>query len=271
MRLPWNRMETDLQRELAHHLHELTAEYERQGHSHEEALRMARREFGGREQVKEQCRDERRWVWLFGMRQDVVFALRQMRRSPGFAVTAVLTLALGIAANVIVFGVLQAMVLRTLAVPHGDRVMTLGLTNLAFPVLAYPEVRDVRNGSTVFSAVAAYNIQNFGLEANGVTRPVWGYEVSGQYFEVAAIKPFLGRLLRRADDDHPGASDAAVLSWPGWKSYFNADPNIVGKTVRINKHPYTIVGVAPKAFTEQKNFCSLPSSFPWRIRRRSTG
>jgi predicted permease len=185
---------------------------------------------------------------MSGIRQDVAFAVRQMRRSPGFAVTAVLTLALGIAANVIVFGVLQEMVLRPLDVPHADRVMTLQLSTSAFPFIAYPEVRDVRDGNTVFSAVAADSMENFGMEANGVTRPIWGYEVSGQYFEVVAIKPFLGRLLQRADDDHPGASEVAVISWPAWKSYFGADPNIVGKTIRLNKHPYTIVGVTPSGF-----------------------
>jgi len=248
MRFPWNRMETDLQRELAHHLHELTAEYERRGHSHEDARRMAKREFGGSEQVKELCRDERRWAWLTGIRQDVTFAFRQMRRSPGFAVTAVVTLALGIAANVIVFGVLQAMVLQPIDVPHGDRVMTLSLSTSAFPFISWPEVRDVRDGNTLLSAVAAYSMEDFGMEANGVTRPVWGYAVSGQYFELVAIKPFLGRLLERADDDHPGASEAAVLSWPAWKSDFGADPNVVGKTVRLNKHPYTIVGVTPEGF-----------------------
>jgi hypothetical protein len=184
-----------------------------------------------------------RLVWLDNLLQDLRLALRQMRRSPGFAVTAVLTLALGIAANVIVFGVLQEMVLRSLDVPHADRVMTLGSTGMAFPVLSYPEMRDVRDDSTVFSGVAADTVQNFGLDANGITRPVWGYEVSGQYFEVVGIKPFLGRLLQRSDDDHPGASEAAVLSWPAWKNYFGADPDVVGKIVRINKHPYTIVGV----------------------------
>src|SRR5450432_687243 len=129
MRFPWNRMETDLTRELAHHLHALTAEYERRGHAHEEAVRMAKREFGGSEQVKERCRDERRWAWMSGIRQDVAFALRQMRRSPGFAVTAFLTLALGIAANVVVFGVLQALVLRPLDLPHADRVMKIARTD----------------------------------------------------------------------------------------------------------------------------------------------
>ena len=171
-----------------------------------------------------------------------------MRRSPGFALTAILTLALAITANVIVFGVLQAYILRSIDVPHADRVMTLARKNQTYPFFSYPEVRDVRDGNTVFSAVAAEMIQNFGMEANGVTRPVWGAEVGGQYFEVVGIKPFLGRLLQRADDDHPGASQAAVLSWPLWKSDFGADPDIVGKTVRIDKHPYTIIGVTPEGF-----------------------
>jgi hypothetical protein len=81
--------------------------------------------------------------------------------------------------------------------------------------------------------------------------------VSGQYFEVVGIKPFLGRLLQRADDDHPGASDAAVLSWTAWKSDFVADRNIVGKTIRLNKHPYTIVGVTPEGFLrDRKNWAA---------------
>jgi predicted permease len=180
--------------------------------------------------------------------QDLRFALRQMRRSPGFALTAVFTLALGITANVIVFGVLQALVLRPIDVPHPEQVMTLAHSNRTYPIFSYPEVRDVRDDNTVFSAVAAMSISNFGLEANGATRPVWGTEVSGQYFEVVGIKPFLGRLLQRADDDHPGASQAAVLAWPAWKSDFGADPNIVGTTVRLNKLPYTIVGVTPEDF-----------------------
>ena len=180
--------------------------------------------------------------------QDLRFAVRQMRRSPGFAITAVLILALGIAANVIIFGVLQALILRPLDVPHPDRVMTIACTKSGEPACSYPEVRDVRDDDTVFSAVAAFGSGFFGLEADGVARPVLGYYVSGQYFEVVGIKPFLGRLLQRADDDQPGASQAAVLSWPAWKSYFGADPNIVGKTVRINKHPYTIVGVTPEGF-----------------------
>ncbi|HEV1995217.1 MAG TPA: ABC transporter permease [Candidatus Acidoferrum sp.] len=247
------RVEADLDQEVHSHLEMLIEENIRAGMPPKEAQRAARIELGGVEQVKEQVRDARTGAFFDSLLQDLRFALRQMRRSPGFALTAVFTLALGIAANVIVFGVLQALVLRTLDVPHGDRVMTLQPKD-GGPFLSYPELRDVRDDNTVFSAVAALEINEFGLEANGVTRPVWGYEVSGQYFEVVGIKPFLGRLLQRADDDHPGASEAAVLSWPAWKSDFGADPNIVGTTVRIDKHPYTIVGVTPEAFYGTEKF-----------------
>ncbi|HXN48653.1 MAG TPA: ABC transporter permease [Bryobacteraceae bacterium] len=179
--------------------------------------------------------------------QDLRFAVRQLRRSPGFALTAILTLALGIAANVIVFGVLQGLILRSLDLPRADRVMTLQPKH-GGPFVSYPEMRDLRDDNTVFSAVAAIEVQEFGLEAATSTRPMWGCEVSGQYFEVVGIKPFLGRLLQRADDDHPGASQAAVLSWSAWKSDFAADPKIVGTVVRLDKHPYTIVGVTPQGF-----------------------
>jgi predicted permease len=180
--------------------------------------------------------------------QDLRLALRQMRRSPGFAITAVLILALGIAANVIVFGVLEAIILQPINVPRADRVITFSPLDHGYPAFSYPEVRDVRDDSTAFSAVGAEAMNVFGLEANGTTQPVWGEEVSGQYFEAVAIKPALGRLLTRADDDHPGASQAIVLSWPAWNSVFGADPHVVGKVIRINKHPYTIVGVTQEGF-----------------------
>ena len=150
--------------------------------------------------------------------QDLRFALRRLRRSPGFAVTAVLILALGIAANVIVFGVLQNIVLQPLDAPRADRVVTFANRSGGYPIYSYPEVRDVRDGNTVFSAVAADAITTFGLEVNGVTRPAWGYEVSGQYFDVLGIQPHLGRLLQPSDDAHPGAAQVAVLSWAAWQS-----------------------------------------------------
>ena len=255
------RVEADLDQEVHAHLEMLIAENIRAGMQPREARRAARIELGGVEQVKEQVRDSRTGAFLDSLLQDLRFALRQLHRSPGFALTAVLILALGIAANVIVFGVLQALVLRQLDVPHADRVMTLQPKD-GGPFVSNPEMRDVRDDNTMFSAIAAYEFQDFGLEANGVTRPVWGCAVSGQYFEVVGIKPFLGRLLERADDDHPGASEAAVISWSAWQSDFGADPNVVGTAVRINKHPYTIVGVTPEGFHGTEKIAQLDIFVP---------
>ena len=255
------RVEADLDQEVHAHLEMLIAENIRAGMQPREAQRAARIELGGVEQVKEQVRDSRTGAFLDSLLQDLRFALRQLHRSPGFALTAVLILALGIAANVIVFGVLQALVLRQLDVPHADRVMTLQPKD-GGPFVSNPEMRDVRDDNTMFSAIAAYEFQDFGLEANGVTRPVWGCAVSGQYFEVVGIKPFLGRLLERADDDHPGASEAAVISWSAWQSDFGADPNVVGTAVRINKHPYTIVGVTPEGFRGTEKIAQLDIFVP---------
>src|ERR1700682_3752957 len=133
MRVPWNRAETDLERELAHHLHELTAEYKRQGHSHEEALRMAKREFGGSEQVKEQCRDERRWAWISGLRQDIVFGARMMRRTPVITLAAVLSLALGIGANTAIVSLMDVVLWRDLPVPNPKELALVHWQGHGFP------------------------------------------------------------------------------------------------------------------------------------------
>jgi hypothetical protein len=167
--------------------------------------------------------------------QDLRFALRQLRRSPGFAFAAVVILSLGIAANVIVFGVLQGLILRPLNVPDPDQVFELSHAANFFPVFSLPEIRDIRDNNNAFAAVAGSYIYNVGLEADGISRPVWVYEVSGEYFQATGIQPFLGRLLQRSDDLHSVVSDAVVLSWPAWKGYFSSDPDIVGKKVRINK------------------------------------
>ncbi|MGB9336328.1 MAG: ABC transporter permease [Candidatus Acidiferrales bacterium] len=247
------RMLEDLEQDIRDHIAAETQDNIDRGMPPEEARYAAIRKFGNVRRVKEDTREVWSFVWLEQLVQDLRFALRTLRKNPGFAFTAVLILALGIAANVIVFGVLQGLVLRQLDLPHAEQVMTLQ-PKTGGPFLSYPEVRDVRDGNSVFSAVAAVELNDFGMEANGVTRPVWGYEVSGQYFDLVAIKPFLGRLLQRADDNFSGASDAAVLSYSAWKSDFGADPNIVGTAIRVDKRPYTIVGVTPEGFYGTEKF-----------------
>jgi len=244
----------DFAEEIKTHLELEADELKREGLSEDEARLKARREFGNVRAAQERFYVRGRMVWLDNLLRDFQFSLRQMWRAPGFAITAVLILALGIAANVIVFGVLQTMILQPLNVAHPEQVKTFAQREGGFPANTLPEIRDVRDGNTVFSAVAGEQMQVFGLDANGETRSVWGDEVSGQYFEVVGIQPFLGRLLQRSDDDHPGVSEVAVLSWPAWKSQFGGDPKIVGKVVRINKHPYTIVGVTPEGFYGTEKF-----------------
>ena len=203
--------------------------------------------------------------------QDLRFAVRQMRRSPGFARTAIFTLALGIAANVIVFGVLQALFLRPIDVPHADRVMTLAYkTDHLSGFLLSGSARCPRWKFGVLRGCCAHAIDNFGLESNGITRPIWGCEVSGQYFEVIAIKPFLGRLLQRADDDHPGASQAAVLSFRHGRATLAPTPISWAKLSVSISSPTPSSALPRKTSTAPKNLGSPKSLFPWRTKHRST-
>src|ERR1700722_6194817 len=242
----------ELDEEMEFHRAQAEKEFIAGGMAPRAARAAAMRQFGNVTKLKEQSHQ----TVAFRMEtvvQDLAFSSHTMPRPPGFAVPAVTNLALGIAANVIVFGVLQALVLRPLDVPNAGKVVSLqpGRDETNF---SYLEFRDIRDGQSVFSAVAADRVMDFGLDANGATHPIWGYEVSGQYFEVVSIKPLLGRLLARADDDHPGAAEVAVLSWAAWKNYFNSDPAIIGKTVRLNKLPYTVIGVTPRGFYGTEKF-----------------
>jgi predicted permease len=250
----------ELDEEMAYHRAQAEQEFIATGMTPDAARQAAMRQFGNVTRLREQSHQAVTFS-LETLAQDARFAARQMLRAPGFAITAIVTLTLGITANLIVFGVLQALVLRPLNVPDAGKVMSLAPGGKG-PNLSYQEFRDIRDGNSVFSAVAADRVMDFGLEANGATHSVWGYEVSGQYFEVVNIKPLLGRLLARPDDDHPGAAQVAVLSWAAWKNYFNGDPAIVGKTVRLNKYPYTIIGVTPQGFYGTEKFLQPDIFFP---------
>ena len=150
----------DLDQDIRDHIERETQDNMERGMSPEEARYAAVRKFGNVTRVKEDTRAVWTFVWLELLLQDLRLALRQMRRSPGFAITTVLILALGITANVIVFGVLQATILRPLDVSHPDQLMQLQRTSSTYPVFSYPEVRDIRDDNSVFSAVAAYNPYN---------------------------------------------------------------------------------------------------------------
>ena len=169
-----------------------------------------------------------------------------MRKSPGFASAAILSLALGIGLNTVVFSVFDSLLLRPLPISHPEQVVfveTLRGISHSFP--NYLEFRD--NAST-FNGLAAYRISPMHLENNGNPQRVWGYLATGNYFDVLGIKPALGRFFHPDDDRRVGASPYAVLSYNSWRSRFASDPGIVGKAVRINGRTYNVLGVASRGF-----------------------
>lgn len=181
--------------------------------------------------------------------QDMRYALRQLFKSPSFALTALLTLAVGIGANVVVFGVLNSLLLSPLPVPHPERVLTVEHVSRNNPLnSSFPAYRDLRDRNNVFSDLGAARVMRIGLDANGAAQPVWGYEVTGNYFRMMGLRPVLGRFLDVSDEKGDHANEVAVLSYSCWKSRFNGNPAIVGEKIRINKHPYTVIGVAPSGF-----------------------
>lgn len=182
---------------------------------------------------------------------DLRYTMRQLRHSPGFALTTILTLTMAITANVVVFGIVNALVLHPLPVPRSRQ---LAMIEDAGMDLSYPNYRDVRDRNRGFSGVAAERITRIGVGVNGVAQPVWGYEVSGNFFETLGVQPYLGRFFAASDDVAVNGSQVAVLSYACWRGRFNGDPAIVGRTIQVSKHPYTVVGVAPKNFTGTEKF-----------------
>jgi len=186
------------------------------------------------------------------MNADLRLALRQLRKAPGFALTAVLTLALAIGANAIVFSVLNALVLHPLHVPHSDNLFMVERNYLAetTPSQSYPDYLDLRDRNHSFDSLVTYNITGgIGLDTgSGNPTVVWPYMVSGNYFDALGIQPYLGRLLHASGEHGKNSMPEIVLSYALWHSYFNGDRAAVGRTVQINKHPFTIVGVAPPDF-----------------------
>jgi hypothetical protein len=238
--------ETDLESELRAHVECRAADLLRTGLAPAEAERRARLELGASEAWKEQCRAAHGLRWLDQLRQDLRYAGRVLRRSPGFTAVAVLSLALGVGANTVVFSVLNALILKPLAIAAPEAVFTV--QDRRQPAQSFPNYRDLRDRNTTFAGLAAYRIAPMGLETADGARRVWGYLATGNYFDLLGIRPLRGRFFHQEDDRQPGASPFAVLSYGCWRDRFAADPGIVGKTVRISSLSYTVLGIAPAGF-----------------------
>ena len=214
----------------------------------EEARREARVLFGNPAATREHVFAADATLGLENLARDVCYAARQLRRSPGFAMTAILTLALGIGANVVVFGVLNALLLRPLNVAGAERLFQIEQKEPGNWSQSYPDYLDYRERNTTFTDMATYRPGVAALSTGGSAQRFWGYEVSGNYFDMLGVQPAHGRLFHSGDEHGANSAPYIVLADGFWRTRFNADPRIVGMTVDLNKHPFTIIGVAPAGF-----------------------
>lgn len=181
------------------------------------------------------------------MFSDLKFAIRQLAKSPGFFFTALITLALGIGANAVVFSVLNALVLRPVNVPHAENLYTV--QRFRFPSQSYLDYIDLRDRNRTFSSLIACQITGpVGIDTGKNPSTAWPYLVTGNYFDALEIQPYLGRFFHASEEKGKNSMPVVVLSYAYWHSHFHDDQNVIGRSVEINKHPFSIIGVAPPSF-----------------------
>jgi predicted permease len=245
--------EEDLEEEVQSHLRMDERERVAQGESAGQARTAALREFGNVGLVKEVTRDMWGWRWLETLRQDVRFALRLLRRSPGFTAVAVLSLALGIGANTGVFSLINTLMLRLLPVRDPEGLVELLHQYPGEPRMngySWQSYEHFRDHNHAFSGLIGFSPSRFDLRGEGLGgQTVDGEYVVGDFFRVLGVKPAVGRLIGPEDDRLGGAHSAvAVVSWSFWKSRFNLDPRILGKRIILQNVPVAVIGVAPREF-----------------------
>jgi predicted permease len=185
---------------------------------------------------------------MTGLAQDVHYAVRQLRKSPSFTISAVLTLAMAIGANAVVFSVMNGLILRPLNVPQPESLFSIQISNQKLTNLSYPNYQDLRDRNHSFEDLAAYSIPQVGLDTGESPTPTWGLEASGNYFDALRIQPYLGRFFHASDENGPNSAPYMVLSYAYWHSHFHDDRRVLGRVVQVNKHPFTIIGVTPPRF-----------------------
>jgi putative ABC transport system permease protein len=247
----WNRLEAHLDEELRVHLEMLVEENIRRGMAPEEARYGALRSFGGVEQAKEEYRGQRGLPMLETLAQDLRSGLSQLRRNPGFAAVAILTLALGIGANTAIFSVVYAVLLKPLPFANPDQLVRVFEANEAAGILgsggSYPEFLEWRRQNHVFSGMAAVQGHELNLTGRGEPMVVKVGDVTADFFSVLGVAPLAGRTFL-PEDGEQGAAPVAVLSEGLWRSRFGADPDLIGRTIELDKRSFTVVGVMPGNF-----------------------
>jgi len=239
---------SDLAEEIEEHLGEKIDALVAGGMSRKQAEFAAKREFGNVTRIEEQGREAWMWPNAENLLDDIRFAIRRLTRSPGFALTAIMTLALGIGANVIVFSVLNGVILRPLAVPSPENIYQLSRGNNASDYHSYPDYVDIRDRDKSMSGLIANGGLTAGVTIDKATIPSWGVTASGNYFDVLNVKPVLGRFFHASDERGLASAAYIVLSNDFWHRQFGASDSVLGKTVRLNQHPFTVIGVAGEDF-----------------------
>jgi predicted permease len=249
------KVEEDLHDELSFHLDMQEQANRQSGLDSREAARRARISFGGVEAAKERSRDARPLRWAQTLMQDLRYASRSLRRTPGFTITAVLSLGIGIGASAAMFSLVDQVLLRLLPVKAPERLVLIDWQGPQFAagrgsgnLLSYPLCRDLQAQTKFFDGVFCRHPTRVTLVMGGQPQPVAAEVVSGTYFPVLGVHPVLGRLIVPSDDIDPGAHPVVVLSYEYWRANFGAASDVVGRTVLINSHPMTIVGVAEASF-----------------------
>ena len=238
----------DLSEEMRLHMEERIEQFEREGLSPIEARRQARIAFGNLALVQQRSREVWQWPTLESVLADLRLALRQLRRSPGFTLAAVLTLALAIGANAVVFSVMNTFVLRLLNVPRADSLYALQHANKASGHQSYLNYIDLRDRNRSFDGLIAYNVSGAGLDTGGNPTSSWIEEASGNYFDALGLHPYLGQFFHAADEHGPNSAPYIVLTYSYWHTRFQDDRSVVNRVVRVDGHPFTILGVAPPEF-----------------------
>ena len=241
-------LRAEMEEELRSHIAHRADDLERTGLKRSEAERRARIEFGGREKYKEEIHQAAGSHFFEVVLQDMRYSVRVLRKSPGFTIAAVLTLALAIGANAVVFSVMNAFVIRPLDVPHADSLYALQHGNEASGYESYADYVDLRDRNHTFESLLAYNATQLGLDDGRDPSSVWVLEASGNYFDTMQLKPYLGRFFHAADEHGPNSAPYIVLTYDYWHTHFQDDRGVVGRVVRLNKHPFTILGVGPKGY-----------------------
>jgi putative ABC transport system permease protein len=246
------RVEQELTGELRYHLERLIEDKAAKGMTPDDARYAALREMGGVEQIKEECRDMRRVKFIENLLQDAHFGFRMLAKNAGFTTVALLTLALGIGANTLIFSVVNAAILNPLPFRDANRLVTLWATSptIGFSgpgTLTDPDYMEWRTQNRVFSEIAAFRGQPSNLTGVGEPLRLTGVAVSPSFLRVLEVDPSLGRAFA-SEEDSVGRNHVALLSDRLWRNRFGADPRAVGRSIKLDGEFYTVIGVMPAGF-----------------------